>query len=26
MLHWTHQDPTSRHQHGWIEYDGERYR
>jgi hypothetical protein len=26
MIHWTHHDPAHRHEPGWIEYHGRRYR
>lgn len=25
VLHWTHKDPTSRHQDGWLEYNEQKY-
>lgn len=25
VVHWTHKDPRSRHVHGWLEHEGERY-
>lgn len=25
VVHWTHKDPASRHQDGWLEYQGERF-
>lgn len=25
VLHWTHKDPTARHQDGWLEYNGRKY-
>ena len=25
VVHWTHKDPRSRHVHGWLEHEGNRY-
>lgn len=25
VLHWTHKDPTARHQDGWLEYNEQKY-
>jgi len=25
VVHWTHKDPRSKHLHGWLEHQGEKY-